>query len=243
MPSTRAGSKKRRWRSILKYVERKEGQVQVRHLARRFGLAPSSVSRGLRQRRVRLSRFPWETGDDPKRGAQVKKCLRALALYFLGLSRGQVARLLQMKPQTLRKYLLALIRAETETGKDGTQSGWTVRREAVRSLIEVLEETYGVGGDVEEAFFNVESKECHYFATVADFLRECVAQKPPAPFLLRKLRQILGKKVRVHGLQMQVPGRKGETVNVRVESMLGRGRPDAFTGVAGDLFRYPSGGS
>src|SRR5262245_52142824 len=99
--------RKQRWRMIKRYVERKQGRVGVNELARCFKLAPSNVSRGLKQRKIGLepTRFPWETVKNSKRGLQAKK---ALALYFLGLNPAQIERLLPIKAETVRNYILAL---------------------------------------------------------------------------------------------------------------------------------------
>ena len=51
----------RLWRSIERYVELKAGRVGVRQLARRFKLAASNVSRGLRARTQCHNRQPEDS--------------------------------------------------------------------------------------------------------------------------------------------------------------------------------------
>ena len=207
---------KRRWRSIERYVERKAGRVQVGQLARRFKLAPSNVGRGLRRRRIHLEliAFPWQAGSKPHRPKQVQKCRQALALFFLGLSRQKIEQLLPIKSETLRRYILALT---IEGSHPGSQPYRMFREDAQESLAQELEKAYGLGDRVRDVFKCLEVFRVNYFsAEPSEFLRQFHRYKPLPAFLMRKLRKILGTKVRRHGRFFQVAGRNGRLVEVRV---------------------------
>ena len=75
---------KRLWRSIERYIQHKAGRVGVRQLARRFKLAASNVSRGLKARKIKLVRTinAWEAVSQPKRPKQARKRRQALAHFF-----------------------------------------------------------------------------------------------------------------------------------------------------------------
>jgi hypothetical protein len=217
---------KRLWRSIGRYVRSQDRRVRVRQLARRFKLAPSNVSRGLRRRGIFLEPrvFPWEAGSKPRRQEQVRRCRQALALYFLGLTRGQIERLLPIKSETVRSYVLALT---TVVSHPGAPPYRMFLPDARASLAQELERAYGLGDPVEDVIHCLEIAQCPAGAgngsTICtfpieerEFLRGFHRSGPLPAFLVRKLRQILRAKVRHLGKCLYLPGRNGGEVKVRV---------------------------
>jgi hypothetical protein len=204
---------KRLWRSIERYVRRKQGRVRVRQLARRFKLAPSNVSRGLRRRGISLAptAFPWETSSHPNRQEQVQKCRQVLALYFLGLNRNQIEQLLPIKSETVRSYILALT---LEVRNPETQPYRLFCDDALESLAKQLDKAYGLGDHVRDSYLALGRD--LFSADASAFLRQFRRFEPPPAVLMRKLRQILGTRVYRHGQFLHVVGRKGRLVRVRV---------------------------
>src|SRR5262252_5646740 len=78
-------------RNLKRYVLRKDSRVGLRALARRYELAPCTVSRYLNRNKIKLAprRFPWEDWSNTRGKEQAQKCRRALALFLLGLNRQQ----------------------------------------------------------------------------------------------------------------------------------------------------------
>jgi hypothetical protein len=198
----------------MRYIQRKEGRVRVGQVARRFKLAPSNVSRGLRRRGISLqpTAFPWAAGSKPNRPEQVQKCRQALALYFLGLNPHKIERLLPIKSGTIRSYLRALT---TEAGPRGPQLPWMSCDEALASLTKELEKAYGLGEHVENVIDYNDSRSRWFSADASAFRRAFRGYEPLPAFLMRKLRQILRTKVCRHGRFFQVAGRDGRLVKVR----------------------------
>ncbi len=197
----------------MRYVERKAGRVRVRELARRFGLAPSNVSRGLKRRGIDLQPdfFPWEAGSKPTRPEQVQKCRQALALYFLGLARGQIERVLPIKSETLRNYILALT-----ISLPGRQPYRMFREDALESLAQELEKAYGLGDHIGDVILYQGSD--YAPGDAHEFLSQFRRYEPLPAFLMRKLRQILRLKVDRRGAFFLITGRNGRPVKVRVPS-------------------------
>ncbi len=198
---------KRRWRLIVRYVRRKDGQVSVGGLARRFNLAPSNISRGLKRRNILLNpaAFPWQTGDGDAAEERVNKCGRALALYFLGLTIGQIARLLPIKPRTLLNYLRIL----------------NLREGAWESLAKELEKAYGLGYQVEAISSYLPPTAPCFAGDLARFFRRFFPLQPPTRIFVRKLRQILHAKIYQHGRSIHITGRNGGLVTVRLVDLPG----------------------
>jgi hypothetical protein len=207
---------KRRWRNIERYIQRKDGRVRFSWLAHRFGLAPSNVIRGLRRRKIELESapFPWETLSQPDHPEQVQKCRQALALYFLAMTRNQIRRCMPIKSETVRSYILALT---IEVRLSGSLPYRMFSDDAVKSLTKELERAYGLGDRVEDVFKTLVFNRGDYFSADANaFLRKFCRRPPPLALLMRKLRQILKTRVCRHRLTIQVVGRNGRLVKVRI---------------------------
>jgi hypothetical protein len=199
------------WRKIERHIKGKDERVRVRPLARRFGLAPSNVSRGLRRRKIhpKPTGYPWEAASNHKGKAQVQKCRKSLALYFLGLNREQIERLVPIKSETLKGYLLALT---FEVSGPETQPYRMFHEDAPDSLARELDKAYGLGDHVREFF---EQQPNLFAPDPSEFLRQLRRYEPPPAVLVRKLRQILRSDVRRHGLEIHLMGRNGRRVRVQ----------------------------
>ncbi len=199
---------RRRWHTIKAYIERRQGRITVNELARRYRLAPSNVSRGLRQRKIHLEPlFPWER---TKGGSLAKQ---ALALYFLSLKPAQIEQKLPIKAETVTKYVLALTTL-TAKGPPGGQQYRMFSEYAVESLRDALEKTYGLGDHFERVIL---SQGHDYFSVdPGQFLRELRRPCLETPeFLRRKLGRVLKTdNVRRVGNAIHILGRNGRLVKV-----------------------------
>ena len=200
----------RLWRSIERYVELKAGRVGVRQLARRFKLAASNVSRGLRARTIVLvtTIYDWEAGSQPIRRKQARKRRQALALYFLGVCRQKIERLLPIKSETVRRYILKLTHLANPPENPKCR---IFREDLLTALTQELEEAYGLGDDVAYVFRRLEGDA--FPNDEREFFRQLRGYVPMAESLAGKLCQILGAKVRP-GPPIQIRGRDGRMVKV-----------------------------
>ena len=196
---------KRLWRSIERYIQHKAGRVGVRQLARRFKLAASNVSRGLKARKIKLVRTinAWEAVSQPKRPKQARKRRQAPGTLFLGLNRQKIERLLPIKSETVRRYILAL----TFLAEPPENPNRRIFHEyAGEDLTQELEKAYGLGEHVEEVFLR-QGRIC-FAADVREFFRQFRAYAPKPEQLVEKLRLILRTKVHL-GPPIQIRGRDG----------------------------------
>jgi len=146
------------------------------------------------------------------RQAQAEKCRRALALYFLGFIRPQIKRLLPIKSETVRSYILAFT---VEVRDPGTRPYRMLGEDALESLAQELEKAYGLGDLVREVIpWNCWESD-QFSAGTSAFLRQFRPFAPPPVLLMRKLGQILRTQVRRPGPFILLMGRNGRRVRLR----------------------------
>jgi hypothetical protein len=212
------------WRRVERAIRsQRERRVGIRALARRFHVAPSTLSRGLRSRGVRLGAepegaFPWECADN-KRYLRAAKCSKALALYFLGLNTNVIESLVGLKAQILGKYLLSL----TVLGEDAAGRPYrTFSRAAEESLVRALERAFGMGEIANSVFERWYCWKGDYFPAestrfLAGLRNEGPYERQPQEIVLRrKLRKILDATIERRGLFLCIKLKNGKEVRVRV---------------------------
>jgi hypothetical protein len=169
------------------------------------------VSRGLSVRGIDLvtTFYAWEAVSQPKRRKQARKRRQALALFFLGLNRQKIKRLLPIKSETVRDYILELTHFVDPPENPNRRM---FREDALKALTQELEEAYGLGDDVAYVFRRLEDD---FFPNdEREFFRRLRGYVPMPEELVEKLRLILRTKVRP-GPPIQIRGRDGRLVKVR----------------------------
>jgi len=195
-----------KFRNLKRYVLRKDGRVGLRALARRYRLAPCTVSRYLNRNEIKLAprRFLWEDWSNARGKEQAQKCRRALALFLLDLNREQIERLLGIKSETLSKYIRCLC--------DPTS-------EAFPSLRATLDKAYGMEDHLDVVADWIKMSSLGLPISTAAITRAVKKAEPTREFFVRKLRQILRRPLQHGGAFVRVAGRDGGLVKLRLPSV------------------------
>lgn len=180
---------------IQRIIKQRKGRIGIRELARKVGRNPSSILRHLRRRGIKLA-----DSTDCVTPDRDKRRLQALALVFLGLSRDQVERLIGVKSETTRKYLLGLapVQGALRVFDD----------EKVREWDGLLEKNFGMPDSIFELRDGIGS---HAQLNERDFLTSIRSLSKPDPdFACDRLYKILKREVQLNGELFKTTDYKGQ---------------------------------
>jgi hypothetical protein len=118
----------------------------------------------------------------------------------------------QIKSETVWNYVLALT---SKVNQPGYASYRMFDEHAMDSLVRDLEKFCGLGERLEEIRYTIDCRPIgHFSASDSEFFRQFRIGRPETPFLLRKLRQILGADVHQKGRYVVVRTSSNRVVRI-----------------------------